>query len=99
MTWHAFETELRKVHRDAYAEPSLYMREWVVGLPVKVKGAARRMWSIHVADSVLEDSGIDVAALMVRCRWLAAIPKYAAKVRRARMRMERAARKRRRGWA
>jgi len=94
-------TAARRVDPRADVEPVLLYRAWRIAVPVKVKGLRERWLVTEVSDYAIECSvlGADIAEAAVRVgrdRWLATMPR---KLRRARMRMGRAARKRRRGWS
>jgi hypothetical protein len=103
MTWlvaQEIRAAVRKVDPRADADVNLYAREYRVDCPVKVKGAGVRWFRTYVADASIEDGTTpEHVAAFVRSRRDRLAARLVVKVRRDRMRMERAARKRRRGWA
>lgn len=84
--------------RPAYIEACVLRNAYRIVVPVKVRGMRRGHVAMTLSADAVDDSIVDLAA-MVRHRVEQAVERTTRKVRRSRMRRERAARKRRRGWA
>jgi len=95
---HLQDTLSAALGRPVYVERCILRRTYRIVVPVKVRGMRRGHVLLVVGADAVGDMAVDLV-VMVRHRVEQAIERTTRKVRPGRLRRERAARKRRRGWA